>query len=87
MLPANGYDLTPSVDQADSQFRARFTVGGFAEVMSSRRNEIRLAFDGEQAVAVTEEVRPPVSLLDIGIPGVAVMKSRDRSARNPCSSR
>ena len=33
-------------------------------------NEIRMAFDGVEAVSVAEEFRPDVALLDIGLPGM-----------------
>jgi PAS domain S-box-containing protein len=39
-----------------------------AEMLESMGNEIRVAYDGEEAVVATAEFRPDVVLLDLGLP-------------------
>jgi DNA-binding response OmpR family regulator len=54
-----------------------------AMLLTERGNEVRIAHDGEQAVAVELEFNPEVVLLDIGLPklsGYAVAR-RIRSVR------
>ena len=46
------------------------TANGMARLLRFSKHEVRVAHNGEEALAVAREYRPEVLLLDIGLPGM-----------------
>jgi CheY-like chemotaxis protein len=49
-------------------------------------NEITVAYDGEQALAMANEIRPDVVLLDIGLPKITGYEVAHRIRQEPWGS-
>jgi CheY-like chemotaxis protein len=56
----------PRVFVVDDNHDAADTLGTFLEMEGY---EVRVAYDGDEAIAAADEFHPDVALLDIGLPG------------------
>ena len=61
----NSSDATQRILVVDDNRDSAETLSMLLELMG---NEISVAYDGEQAVAMAKEIKPDVVLLDVGLP-------------------
>jgi CheY-like chemotaxis protein len=76
VVEAPGQEIAPPEESRPQQVPLRILIVDdnhdgadlLAMMLGSMGNEIRVAYDGEEAVGLTPEFRPDVVLLDIGLP-------------------
>ena len=78
--PAARYRMLIADDNADAADSLAFLLGLMG-------NEVRTAYDGEQAVAAAEAMRPDVVMLDIGMPKLNGYEACRRIRQQPWSRR